>query len=496
MKRADFSMTIKRRLFLSNILMLIIPALVSILMILGSLLLFMNVFYKQFMDESVKGNNLTHIHTLLVEQSKEFLGSSKDSKDISDTKLYNTVKKYLASQEMKLEIYDDAGTVCTIGSGEVQADLSSALESLGGEGEISVGGACLYTKRITVDDKDYRVLIYSKSDIQESQYNEFIVTNIIVLLCVLIAAAVIVTNQFLTKFIFKKIEAPLEILTDGVHQIRDGNLDYRIEYGGKDEFRSVCSDFNDMAEKLKESVEITQRNEQNRKELIAGISHDLRTPLTSIKAYIEGLLEGVASTPQMQQKYMKTILAKANDIDKMVDKLFLFSKLDLGDCPFYPEKLNLKQEILSVVSSGEKEYREKGMFIHCEDIPEELQVYADPVQLRSAVTNILENSLKYKDGETVNVTIRCEGNSAIIDKSADVIIDDDGPGVPEEALSKLFDVFYRSDPSRNSPNKGSGLGLAITAKILEHFGGCVRAENLQPKGLRIVMTIPKEEKHE
>lgn len=94
-----------------------------------------------------------------------------------------------------------------------------------------------------------------------------------------------------------------------------------------------------MAARLKESVEITQKNEQNRKELIAGISHDLRTPLTSIKAYIEGLLEGVAATPQMQQKYMKTILAKANDIDRMVDKLFLFSKLDLDDCPFYPQKM-------------------------------------------------------------------------------------------------------------------------------------------------------------
>ena len=132
------------------------------------------------------------------------------------------------------------------------------------------------------------------------------------------------------------------------------------------------------------------------------------------------------------------------------------------------------------------------MHIHCEDIPTELQVYADPVQLRSAVINILENSLKYKDGKTVTVTVRCEN----FPESVKLIIDDDGPGVPQEALTKLFDVFYRSDPSRNNPNKGSGLGLAITAKILEHFGGSVYAENLQPKGLRIIMTIPKEEKHE
>ena len=485
-------MTIKKRLFISNTLMLIIPALVSILIILISMFLFMNLFYKQFMDETVKENNLSYIHELLVEQSKEFLDSNED---ITDSKLYHTIEKYLSSQEMKLDIYDDTGIVCTIGSSnksQTEAVLISAIESLGGEGNISMNGSCLYGEKILVNGETYHVLIYSSSEIQESQYNEFLVKNIIVILCIMIIAAVIVTNRFLTKFVFRKIEAPLDILTDGVHQIRDGNLDYRITYNEQDEFQSVCEDFNDMAVRLRESVEITQKNEQNRKELIAGISHDLRTPLTSIKAYIEGLLEGVAATPQMQQKYMITILSKANDIDRMVDKLFLFSKLDLGDCPFYPEKLNIGQEILSVVTSNQKEYQEKGMQILCKDIPQDLEVYADPVQLRNAITNILENSLKYKDSETVAVEIYCENST----EDVSVIIDDNGPGVPSEALPKRVDVCYRRDSSRNNPNKGSGLGLAITSKILERFGGSIHAENLQPKGLRIVMTIPKEEQHE
>lgn len=483
-------MTIKKRLFISNTLMLIIPSLVSILMILISVFLFVNLFYKQLMDETVKENNLSYIHELLVEQSKEFLNSDEE---VTDSALYKTVERYLDSQKMKLEIYSDTETVCSIGDkNSIDNGLISAMKNLGDEGSISVNGRCLYGEKILVDGRTYHVLIYSSGEIQESQYNEFLVKNIIMILCIMIVIAVIVTNRFLTKFVFKKIEAPLDILTDSVHQIRDGNLDYRITYSGKDEFQSVCEDFNDMAAKLKESVEYTQKNEQNRKELIAGISHDLRTPLTSIKAYIEGLLEGVAVTPQMQQKYMKTILAKANDIDRMVDKLFLFSKLDLGDCPFYPEKLNIRQEIQSLIVSNEKEYNEKGMRIHCKEISQDLEVYADPVQLRSAITNILENSLKYKDGKTVTVKISCENSAEYVS----VIIEDNGPGVPPEALPKLFDVFYRSDPSRNNPNKGSGLGLAITAKILERFGGSICAENVQPKGLRIVMTIPKEGQHE
>lgn len=483
-------MTIKKRLFISNILMLIIPALVSILMVWVSGFLFMNIFYKQFMDEAVKGNNLAHIHTLLVKQSEEYLANTGK---LTDSKLYHTVERYLTSQEIRLDISDDSGLVCTVGSSnDIPPTLVSAMETIGGQGSVSGNGTCLYSEKVDVNGKAYNITIYSSSNIQESQFNEALVGSIIVILCILIVVAVIVTNRFLTKFIFKKIEAPLDILTSGVHQIRDGNLDYRIEYSEKNEFQSVCEDFNDMAARLKESVEITRKNEQNRKELIAGISHDLRTPLTSIKAYIEGLLEGIASTPQMQQKYMKTILAKANDIDRMVDKLFLFSKLDLGDCPFYPEKLSVGNEIHSVISSSEKEYLEKGMRIVCDEIPSDMQIFADPIQLRSAVTNILENSLKYKDGETVNVAVSCVDGG----ENVSIIIDDDGPGVPDEALPKLFDVFYRSDPSRNNPNKGSGLGLAITAKILEHFGGSISAENLQPKGLRIIMTIPKEQQHE
>lgn len=488
--RQVFIMTIKKRLFLSNILMLIIPALVSILIIVVSSYVVTSVFYKQLMDESVNENDLSYIHGMLVEQSKEYL---KNQEKLTDSKMYRTVEKYLESQNIKLEISYDDGIVCNIGSSmEIDPSLSAAMEKMNGEGSISVNGSCLFGEKVIVDDTAYHILIYSSIPIQESQFNEILVTNIIVLLCILIITAVIITNRFLTKFVFKKIEAPLDILTDGVHQIRDGNLDYRIEYKGRDEFKSVCEDFNDMAARLKESVETSQKNEQNRKELIAGISHDLRTPLTAVKAYIEGLLEGVAATPQMQQKYMRTIRDKANDIDRMVDKLFLFSKLDLGDCPFYPEKLDIRQELHSIVSSGSKDYSEKGLEIHCKTVPEDCHVYADPVQLRSAVTNILENSLKYKDEKTVNVTIHCED----LPENLDLIIDDDGPGVPQEALPKLFDVFYRSDPSRNNPNKGSGLGLAITAKILEHSGGSIHAENLQPKGLRIVMTLPKEKKDE
>ena len=166
-----------------------------------------------------------------------------------------------------------------------------------------------------------------------------------------------------------KIEEPLDILTDGVRQIRDGNLDYRIDYVREDEFRPVCDDFNEMALRLKESVERVQKQERSRKELIAGISHDIRSPLTSIQAYVEGLIDGIARTPEKKQEYLHTIKNKAEDLEHIVSQLFLFSKMELGE---YPERMclmNLDETVTETVEGIREEYREKGLDIHMDLIP-------------------------------------------------------------------------------------------------------------------------------
>ena len=139
------------------------------------------------------------------------------------------------------------------------------------------------------------------------------------------------TNRFLTNFVFKKIEQPLELLEEGVAQIRDGNLNHRINYNDDTEFLPVCDAFNEMAVRLKESVEQTMKNEQSRKELLAGISHDIRSPLTSIQAYVEGLIDGIADTPEKRKKYLLTIKQKSESISNMVSQIFTFSKMELDD---------------------------------------------------------------------------------------------------------------------------------------------------------------------
>jgi signal transduction histidine kinase len=304
---------------------------------------------------------------------------------------------------------------------------------------------------------------------------------------------ILLTNRFLTQFVFKSITTPLDTLEYGVHQIRDGNLDYHINYAGKDEFAGICSDFNEMAQRLLDSVNTRQKDEANRKELIAGISHDLRTPLTSIKAYVEGLEKGLAATPENQKRYLDTIKNKTNDLEHIVNQLFLFSKLDIGEFPLYVEPVNIGQELSNMIANLSEEYEKKGLNITLLQTVQTVQtvqnvfVQADIVQLRNAVINILENSVKYKNKAHGEMKITCKTD----DDYVKVILADNGPGVPCEALEKLFDVFYRSDPSRSNPSKGSGLGLAITAKILERLGGSIWAENEPEGGLAIVMKLPK-----
>ena len=297
------------------------------------------------------------------------------------------------------------------------------------------------------------------------------------------------TNRFLTRFVFRKIKQPLELLSSGVREISEGNLCHRIVYNENDEFKQVCEDFNEMAARLKASIEDVQKSEENRKELLAGISHDLFSPLTSIKGFVEGLIDGVADTPESRQEYLGIIKQKTDDISNMVSKLFFFSKIDMGSYPVHPGILNVSGEIADFVSASYEAYKAKGLSVKIASVPDNSYLYADPDQLRSIFANILDNSAKYKDKDEAEAMITCAAESGVVR----IVFEDDGPGVPEDSLPRIFDVFYRNDPSRNNPHGGSGLGLAIAAKALERMDGRINAENKPDGGLRLIIEIPEAE---
>jgi signal transduction histidine kinase len=305
------------------------------------------------------------------------------------------------------------------------------------------------------------------------------------------ALLVIISN--VTTYCFSRtIIRPLNILSEGVRQIHDNNLAYRVVYRNDDEFRPVCDAFNEMARRLEQSLAQQQKDEANRREFIAGISHDLRTPLTSIKGYLEGLETGVAATPEMQRNYFAVIKNKSVDLEHIIEQLFLFSKLDMDEFPLTLRRVDLALAVSDMVQEAEHEYARRGLALKTGETRKGMFVDADVLWLRNVIINILENSVKYKTREQGNVVIRCTAGNDIT--CAELYLTDDGPGVPAEKLEKLFDVFYRSDPSRNK--KGSGIGLAISRKIIERMGGTIHAELPEPfagveaRGLGIVIRLP------
>jgi signal transduction histidine kinase len=293
-----------------------------------------------------------------------------------------------------------------------------------------------------------------------------------------------IANVVMAWHLSKSITGPLEPLWEGVRQIHEHNLAYRIDYRNDDEFRPVCEAFNNMVAELEESTTRRQKDEASRRTVFAGISHDLGTPLTSIKAYLEGLETGVASTPEMRDKYLTKIKNKTADMEHILGQLFLFSKLDMDELPLAMRRVDISLALSEMIEEAIPEYALRGLTVCLAENHKNIFVLADTIWLRNVVINILENSVRYKTKNqgTVEITV------SLVDNTAVLRFTDDGPGVPAEALPKLFDVFYRADPSRSK--KGSGLGLAISAKIIGRMHGTIHAELPSSGGLSVIIHLP------
>lgn len=482
-------MTIKKRLFLSNILMIVIPACLGVLAVAAALLLFLTVLLPQSGSTWLSQHDMAETRSELVSLAEDWLSEADPAQQ---TALAARLEKTAAAHQMVLVIRQDGGEAGRFGQGAAtdQPGLTQALAALEGSGTVSDGTTDLFGAVYSAGGATYQLEVYSQGVVTDLPHQtEHLAATLLAAAVVMVLAAVLVTNRFLTRFVFRHIQEPLETLAEGVHQIRDGNLTHRIAYDSRDEFQPVCEDFNDMAQRLRASVEQSQREEASRKELLASISHDIRSPLTAIQAYVEGLLDGVADTPEKQREYLTILQAKATEMDQLVRKIFLFSKMDLGEYPYSPEPLAPAQEVAAVVAASREAYRQRGLSITVEPLPTGCQVLADPIYFHSILTNLLDNSAKYKDKATGQVTI----TGAVEGQDFCLTVDDDGPGVPPEALPRLFDVFYRNDPARKNPDQGSGLGLAIVAKSMERMGGTIRAENRPQGGLRMVLRIPQTE---
>ena len=290
-------------------------------------------------------------------------------------------------------------------------------------------------------------------------------------------AVIVFTNLYLTRALFAHIQQPLDVLEQGVRRIQDGDLETPIAYTGEDEFKPACDAVDEMAARLRASLAQQEREQQKKQELIAGMSHDLKSPLTTIRAYTEALLEGVASDEAARQRYLQTIYARETDLEALVNRLFELAKLGASEYPVQLQTLPLRDTLHAVLQDYE------GAAVDCTAVAD-CMVAADPDLLKRVLNNLLDNSRKY-GADAVRL------GSTAKDGTVTLWVQDNGPGVPEAQLQNLFEPFYRGDAARTKPGAGSGLGLAVVRKAVQQMGGRVWAENAPGGGLCVLLELPQ-----
>jgi signal transduction histidine kinase len=479
--------SIKNRLKISSVFMLVMIVAFGLSLFFGG-----RMIYLELRDESLDPDKTDpdYFLEMVAATKKKYLESWTGDSDRGDFDINKMLAQASAWNErfekddFSLAVYKDR-ELLTQGKTAIEENLAALLFSKSGEHFMFFDSLALFTTTIG----EYNVAMmyngFSRNlyydDENKGTLNLLTATGTILL-------TLFFVNLFLMRFVARPINLAMTTLMDGIRHIRDGDLDYEIVYPGHDEFAEICSDFNEMTWRLRDSINRIQHEEQARRELIAGISHDLHTPLASIKAYVEGLAKGVANTPEKQQHYLGTLNRKTEIMEKIIDQLFTFSKLDLETFPMHLSRADLGQEIVQVVDELKDEYRESNLLIDVAENLPNADVDMDKTLFRNIFRNILENSLKYKGKyqDRVNVAVGLRRKNDHVE----ITLEDDGPGVEEDEIVKIFDIFYRCDKSRTDAEKGSGLGLAIASKAVTRFGGTIWAENAAGGGLAIKISLP------
>ena len=280
------------------------------------------------------------------------------------------------------------------------------------------------------------------------------------------------TSLSVGLWIYRSIATPLVKLRKATRNIKDGNLDFVLDVEGTDEFSELCRDFEEMRRRLKESAEEKIILDKENKELISNISHDLKTPITAVKGYVEGIMDGVADTPEKMDRYVRTIYNKTNEMDHLINELTFYSKIDTNRIPYTFSKLNVEDYFSDCAEEIGLELETRGIQLcYANYVDRSVQVIADGEQIRRVIHNIIGNAIKYMDKAKGVIQIRVKDVGDFVQ----VEIEDNGKGIASKDLAYIFDRFYRTDVSRNSSKGGSGIGLSIVKKIMEDHGGKVWA---------------------
>ncbi|WP_430790656.1 sensor histidine kinase [Virgibacillus flavescens] len=478
-------MSIRKRLFFSNAAMIIMPVIIILFLVFLVKVVFSGTSqfnlqqHWQNADASTSELYETLIKTASLQQKKlrdeAYLDSLSNQLDPAHATLYIRKKEKI--------IYASSNA----------NDISATdLPAFGNEGNNQAGVNSQRTHS-SVRQHDFYFQDGSEGSIlllnDSASFVKFARTFFPIIFISLIVLLVL-TNLLLSYFMSRSILRPVKQLSIASSKISNGDLDFTIKAKGKDELGRLVTTFDSMRQQLKESLALRDRYENNRRELIMNISHDLKTPVTSILGYAEGINDGVANSKEKQERYLQTIHAKATYMNRLIDELALYSKLDVKKLEFDFEAVDIISFVQDYIEEIREELSEKGIQLSLDTIEINENVLMDRDKVIRAMENVIYNSVKYMDKSDGRISI------SLIDQKQMIrlTVHDNGPGLSNDELPKIFSRFYRSDPARSKG--GSGLGLAIASQIIEAHGGEIWAENGPDGGLMVHLTLKKAEDDE
>lgn len=438
-------------------------------------------------------NNALMLDILTSREYTELSGKVENNpRELENTSYLEKINAKLLKDSSFLAVRKDDGIFFN-GSDRVEDhELLETLPAYGNTGIEENGGIYLHSDQKELvkqldftfeDGSDGSVFIVTRVDQifpqMRKMWEEMFFATVLIL---------VFTSFALSFWIYRGVISPLEQLKKATQNIKEGNLDFTVEGSSVKEINDLCDDFEEMRIRLKENAEEKVEFDKENKELISNISHDLKTPITAVKGYVEGIMDGVANTPEKMDKYIRTIYNKANEMDRLINELTFYSKIDTNRIPYTFAKIPIADYFEDCVEELSLDLEAQGVdltyfnYLHDEPV-----VIADAEQLKRVINNIVSNSIKYMDKphKVINIRLRDVGDFVQVE------IEDNGKGIANKDLVKIFDRFYRTDASRNSTRGGSGIGLSIVKKILEDHGGKVWATSKEGVGTTMYFVLRK-----
>lgn len=477
-------MSLKKRMFRANMTILFAALFSLMVIILAVLALFEDSLETQLY--SISGTQIEE-HAQEAAQIVERL--AEDNKNSSAESLVEEIQPEVLRWDYRTAVIS-GGKTAAGDSGEPMHDIAEFFGEIadksGQTGIYSFGKATVIGKYLAEGDA-YLVAVHFPEEhwIASSLNRSFYV---FLLTAFLAGIGAIIILMFLASFVTRRMNRivmePVELLVAGAERIKNRNLNEKIIYHGETDFEHVCETFNDMQQTILDDQEQRAKTERARTDMVTGISHDLRTPLTSIQGYIKGVLDGVADTDEKKRMYLKTAYESTEEMNVLLTKLFEFSRIESGQMPFRMVNVDLGEYTAAYTAQKETAADPEALKIrlHMEK-PYFTEISLDVEQMRRVFDNLLENSMKYAGVTPVQIDV------SIAETEDEVILTwkDNGKGVPQEKLGRIFERFYRCDEARQE--KGSGVGLYVVKYIMERHRGNVQAEN--ENGLKLSLHFPK-----